>query len=589
MVRAVDIQAPTAANSLPFRHSEALLRNILEYASVGMVLVGTDTKVVYANRAYAEMLGYEPDECVGVSYASLMHPDDIPAARGQSDELLAGRVDSFQAERRYFRKDGSVMWGMVSASLLRNERTGQPLYLLVQMTDIEKQKRAENALAVAEARWNHALESAGQGVWDHDLRRDGSGVFYSRTWRTMRGFAPDEEVDGAIETWLERVHPDDRARIRETVAKQNSGLIPRNAFEYRERHRGGHYIWILSRGGPVEWDAQGAPVRFIGTDTDITSLKSVEEALEVEREKLRVTLESIGDGVITTDAQGRVVFMNPIAEQLTGWTSSEARARKVTDVFVIVQDATGEAANDPVSEALQRQQLFYLNEDVVLVSRSGERRAVRDSAAPIRTPQGELLGAVLVFQDITHARALQKELAHSAMHDGLTGLPNRVAFERALTVAADQARHEMREHALCFIDLDRFKPVNDTAGHAAGDALLQQIAHAIRRACRAQDFTARIGGDEFALLLADCSVAGARKAAQQVIDAIAGVRFTWHGKVYAIGASVGITTVTAKSPHLTELVNQADTACYAAKAAGRNRFAVYDPRLHGPERLADIA
>ncbi len=575
-------------NALPFRHSEALLRNILEYAAVGMVLVGTDTNIVYANRAYADMLGYTPEECVGLNYSKLIHPDDLAAAKVQAEELVARKFDTYRAERRYLKKDGSMLWGLVSASILRNERTGQPLYLLVQMTDIERQKRAEDALAASESRWNHALESAGQGVWDHDLSRGGE-VFYSRMWRIMRGFAPDEAVDGDVESWLARVHPDDRERIRDTVIKQNAGEIPRNSFEYRERHRDGHYIWILSRGGPVEWDENGKPLRFVGTDTDISTLKAVETAYAVEKEKLRVTLESIGDGVITTDADGRVMFMNPIAEQMTGWTSEEAVGRRVPEVFVIVDDASGEAALDPVMEALRRQQLFYLNEDAVLVSRSGERRAVRDSAAPIRTPNGELLGAVLVFQDITHARALQKELAHSAMHDGLTGLPNRVAFERALTVAADQARHEMREHALCFIDLDRFKPVNDNAGHAAGDALLQQIAHAIRRACRSQDFTARIGGDEFALLLADCSVAGARKAAQQVIDSIAGVRFTWHGKTYQIGASVGITTVTAKSPHLTELVNQADTACYAAKAAGRNRVAVYDPRLHGPERLADIA
>ena len=166
---------------------------------------------------------------------------------------------------------------------------------------------------------------------------------------------------------------------------------------------------------------------------------------------------------------------------------------------------------------------------------------------------------------------------------------SRTAFERALTVASDQARRELREHALCFIDLDRFKAVNDNAGHAGGDALLQQIGHAIRHSCRAQDFAARIGGDEFALLLADCSLVGARKAAQQVVDAIAGVRFIWHGKSYEVGASVGITLVSARSPHLTELMSQADAACYAAKNAGRNRVAVYDPTQHGPERLAQIA
>ncbi len=226
----------------------------------------------------------------------------------------------------------------------------------------------------------------------------------------------------------------------------------------------------------------------------------------------------------------------------------------------------------------------------MLVSRSGERRAVRDSAAPIRTPEGELLGAVLVFQDITTPAALQKELAHSAMHDGLTGLPNRVAFERALTVAADQARHELREHALCFTTSTVSSRSTIRPGHAAGDALLlQQIAHAIRRACRSQDFTARIGWRRVRAVLADCSVAGARKAAQQVIDSISGVRFTWHGKTYAIGASVGITTVTAKSPPPDRAGNQADTACYAAESRRPQPGHGLRSAPARPERLADIA
>jgi diguanylate cyclase (GGDEF)-like protein/PAS domain S-box-containing protein len=270
--------------------------------------------------------------------------------------------------------------------------------------------------------------------------------------------------------------------------------------------------------------------------------------------------------------------MNPIAEQMTGWASAEAMGRQVNEVFVIVDEASGETVPDPVHEALTRQQLYYLNEDAVLVSRTGEHRAVRDSAAPVRTPDGALLGAVLVFQDITHARALQKELAHSAMHDGLTGLPNRVAFERALTVAADQARHEMREHALCFIDLDHFKPVNDGAGHAAGDALLKQVAEVIRRCCRRQDFAARIGGDEFALLLADCPRDAALKVADKVVAAIGGIRFERDGRHFEIGASVGITIINGGPRGPVELMSEAVAACYVAKAGGRGQVAVYTPR-----------
>jgi diguanylate cyclase (GGDEF)-like protein/PAS domain S-box-containing protein len=274
---------------------------------------------------------------------------------------------------------------------------------------------------------------------------------------------------------------------------------------------------------------------------------------------------------------------------MTGWKYDEAVGRKVEDIFVMVNEVTGAAVPDPVAETLRRQEAYHLNAEAMLVSQNGDERAVRVSASPVRTPQGDLLGVVLVFQDITHARTLQKELAHSAMHDTLTGLPNRAAFERTLNGAVEQARHEQREHALCFVDLDRFKIVNDTAGHAAGDAVLKQIAHAIRRGCRSQDFTARIGGDEFALIFADCSMAGARKAAQQVIDSISGVNFTWNGATYDIGASIGITAITSESPHATELMAQADAACYSAKNAGRNRVVIYDPRRHGPERLQEIA
>ena len=570
-----------------FRHSEALLRIVMESAAVGMVLLGMDYRVIFANRAFGAMLGHGADEVIGVSILDFVDRQDLPLASEAMAPLMAGKIERYRAERRYRRKDGSVLWVLATPSLVRDEKTGEPTNVIVQVTDIDRQKHAEQALADSESRWNHALESAGQGVWDADVRV--GVVFYSRMWRVMRGLAPEAEVDGAIESWLTRVHPDDRDRLRDLVHRQNSGEIARNAFEYRERHQDGHYIRILSRGGPVEWDKTGKPVRFVGTDTDITALKAVESALAEEKEKLRVTLQSIGDGVISTDATGCIAFMNAVAEQMTGWPADEATGRPVAEVFTVVDETTGEPMPDPVGEALRRQGRRYLNDSAVLVSRTGDRRAIRDSAAPVRMAEGGTIGAVLVFQDNTHARALQKELAHSALHDSLTGLPNRKSFERALAEAILQARLESREHALCFVDLDRFKQVNDSAGHAAGDALLRKIGQAIRRGCRSQDFVARIGGDEFALLLADCTLAGARKVAQQVVDAIAAARFTWQGQTYEIGASIGLTLITAQSSHATVLLGEADAACYAAKNAGRNQVAVFSETEAGPRGFVKSA
>jgi diguanylate cyclase (GGDEF)-like protein len=176
-----------------------------------------------------------------------------------------------------------------------------------------------------------------------------------------------------------------------------------------------------------------------------------------------------------------------------------------------------------------------------------------------------------VFKDATDHQEEQRRLAHSANHDGLTGLPNRVAFSRALSDACRQAGTEQRSHVLCFIDLDRFKPVNDTAGHAAGDALLQKVARAIRGCCRTQDFAARMGGDEFVVLLADCTLPDARAVAQKIVDCIGAIEFEWNGVVYSIGASVGIAPVLPDAER--DVLAMADAACYAAKAAGRGRVA----------------
>jgi diguanylate cyclase (GGDEF)-like protein len=189
---------------------------------------------------------------------------------------------------------------------------------------------------------------------------------------------------------------------------------------------------------------------------------------------------------------------------------------------------------------------------------------------------------VLVFQDITSSRRLQKQLAHSATHDALTGLPNRAAFEQALASVATHAASERRRHSLCFIDLDHFKPVNDGAGHAAGDALLRQVAEVIRETCRRQDFAARIGGDEFAVLLSDCLPEAAQNVAQKIVHAIAAIRFEWDGKGYAIGASAGIAEIHAGATDPVELMSEADAACYVAKANGRGRVAIFTPSPVAP-------
>ena len=498
----------SGGNTFRFRHSEALLRNVLENAAVATFLVGPDGRLLYANRAFRDLLGYGEDDPFTVVIDDLIHPDDLPNADAQMQALENGSADGYRAERRYVKKSGEPIWVLVSASALRDEQPATLHYTIVQAINIDKQKRAEAALAESESRWNFALESAGQGVWDHNLNT--KTAFYSRMWRVMRGMDPDEEVDPSAERWLARIHPDDRERIRAIIERQNTGELPTNEFEYRERHRDGHYIWILSRGKPVAWNPDGSPARVLGTDTDITKIKQVESQLAVEKERLKVTLEF--------DRRRRHLH----------------RRRRARRVHEQRRRGNDRLALDRSSRPQGRRDLRHRRRgDRKADGQSGRPNACRRAGCttstakrcssgasasgatcvprprPVRTPHGAVIGAVLVFQDVTDSRALQRQLAHTAMHDSLTGLPNRATFQRALQDAVRQAQREAREHALCFIDLDHFKKVNDSAGHAAGDAVLRDIGVAIRGACRANDFAARIGGDEFALLLPDCSVASA--------------------------------------------------------------------------------
>lgn len=547
-----------------------MLASLVDSAPVGMVVSDMDGRMVYANAAFATLLGQDIDDTDGDLF-SLIHPDDSAAARQQLTRLLRGEVNEYRGEHQFRRADGTPLWVMVAASLLSKE--GEPLYLITQLTSIERQKKAEEALAHSESRWNFALESARQGVWDHDIRTD--TMFYSRMWRIMRGIPPDEEVDGSQDKWLARIHPDDLQYVKDNVDRQDKGDASFEALEYRERKRDGSYVWILSRGKPVEWDEHGNAVRTLGTDTDITYLKTIELELEAEKERLRVTLDSIADGMISADREGRVVLMNPAAEQLTGYSSAEAVGREVRSIFKLRDGMTGDMQECPVAICLATDQPAHLDDDMILIGKNGSERDIRCTATPVRTATGKVSGAVLVFQDVTQSRALQRELAHSATHDDLTGLPNRAAFDRALNSAIASARDGSRRHCLLYIDLDRFKPVNDNAGHAAGDALLKQVAQTIRGACRSHDVAARIGGDEFAVLLSDCPAENGQRIADKIVRAIAALAFEWAGRTYYIGASIGLTMVTHQPASPLGFMGEADAACYAAKGRGRGQAVAF--------------
>ncbi len=296
-----------------------------------------------------------------------------------------------------------------------------------------------------------------------------------------------------------------------------------------------------------------------------------------QKERAEVTMSSIGDAVITTDAEARIEYLNPVAEQLTGWSNAETRGRPLVEVFNIVNGYNRESKESPVDHCLRENQVVGLGNDTVLIRRDGSETVIEDSAAPIRDQEGEVVGAVMVFYDVASQRGNTHLLSYHATHDRLTGLVNRVEFERRLKRALEQARSRGEEHALCYFDLDQFKVVNDTCGHAAGDQLLRALTKQLLTRARDTDTLAHLGGDEFALLLVSCPLSKAVAVAEELLQLVRRFRFEWRGSVFDITASIGVVSITAGDTSADEVLAKADAACFAAKEKGRNRLQLYEP------------
>ncbi|RTL14962.1 MAG: EAL domain-containing protein [Burkholderiales bacterium] len=429
--------------------------------------------------------------------------------------------------------------------------------------------RLEHELVQEQARLSNILEATGAGTWEWDLRTN--QVRYNARWAEIIGYTLDEVQGRGHQAWRDLVHPEDLPRADAAMAAHIEGRSDRYACEFRMCHRDGHWVWVMSHGRVKSRDAQGRPLWAFGTHLDVTESRQLAAELAEQHGLLSVTLRSIGDAVITTDTSARVVWLNPAAERLTGWLSDEARGLPVSQVFVIVHEGTREPVDSPVDQCLRRREVVGLTSRTLLLSRQGQEFGIEDSSAPIVNEAGELLGAVLVFHDVTEQRRLSGEVAYRASHDALTGLVNRVEFESRLRRLLAHAREFEDQHALLYIDLDQFKLVNDACGHSVGDELLKQVGRLLKEAVRASDTVARLGGDEFAVLLEACPAERAKRVAQQICDHMEEFRFQHDGRRFRIGTSIGLVNFSAQWPGVEAILQAADTSCYAAKEAGRNR------------------
>jgi diguanylate cyclase (GGDEF)-like protein/PAS domain S-box-containing protein len=425
-------------------------------------------------------------------------------------------------------------------------------------------KCARDALLHGDARFRAISDASPLGIVVFDP--EGECTYTNSAYERISGLG-FEYAQGR--RWFESIHRDDRERVLSSWHEATRNREPFEA-EYRFLQPGGGVVWVRVNAAPMQVGER--LLGYVKTVEDFTDRKAMDDALFLEKERAEVTLKSIGDGVLTTDFEGHIAYLNPIAEKLTGWSQQEALGRPFSEVLKLIDATTREPGINPLDQAVREDRPVELMLNSMLIRRDGSELRIEDSAAPIHDREGKVTGGVMVFHDASESRTTAIKMTHLAEHDALTDLPNRVLLNDRLTQAIALARRHAKKVALLFLDLDHFKKVNDSLGHAAGDKLLQAVATRLTACVRTSDTVSRQGGDEFLVLLSEIvGIHDATRFAEKISAALAMPQLI-GGKELRITASIGISIYPDHGETVEKIVHHADIAMYHAKAHGRNQY-----------------
>lgn len=430
--------------------------------------------------------------------------------------------------------------------------------------------KLEAALKISEERMSLAVNGSHSGIWDWNIA-DGS-LYFSRQYKRLFGY-PDDDEPVPFDHLIGLIHDDDRPLVIAAL-ERHLAQGERYEAEFRLRITNGAYRWFHGAGQAMR-NGDVRPQRMAGTFEDITERKRMEAALQAEQERALVTLAAIGDAVLTTNVAGRISYVNPAAQALLG--IRHAVGQTLAGLCRVYDEASPGRELDPVGQVLGGTSADTDDRNLLLLRPDGKEIPVRLVAAPMRNEAGQIAGVALAFHDMTRERQFVANLSWQASHDELTGLVNRREFERRLSQLIAELPSSGLPHAVLYLDLDQFKVVNDTCGHAAGDELLRQVCGTLQRQLRQDDTLARLGGDEFGVILQGCPVEPAERIAENLRYAVERLRFAWEERPFAIGVSIGLVALSDSLPTLEDCLRAADVACYMAKEKGRNRVQRYLP------------
>lgn len=605
------------------RQSESRYRDIIETAQEGVLQLDAEMRICFANQRMVDLLGYSIKELYGQPIPSLMPESEFTCALDDREVLKKGRLDV-----RFSNKQGQDVWAQLSiASPSRKAEMNQGVLVMVtditerKLVEFEVQRRNQLLAAISRAQGRLILELERHDVFDHllaellrlTLSEYGfvGGVHYDAAGRPYFKMYATTNVawDAHTQAFFEQ-HSSDSLEFHDLnnligAVITESQVVIANDPVHDPRSAGvpqGHPSLSAFLGLPCERGERilgvvGLANREGGYDMALadflqpvrTTIAQMIEALHLEearqqaqaelyteKERAQITLDSIGDAVITTDLEGRIDNLNPVAQQLTGWSLVEARGQPLEVVFRIINEHTREPLENPAHRAMEENRVVGLANHALLVAKDGQEHAIEDSAAPIRDRDGNTTGCVLVFHDVSEKRQLQNRLLWQAGHDPLTGLPNRALLADRMQQSIHQAQRQQRMLVVVFLDLDGFKQINDAHGHDVGDHLLVEVAARLSRAMRSADTVARLGGDEFVMLMNGLDDFGEiDPALNRLLESVA-APYSVDGHELSLSASIGVTVYPMDATDSDTLLRHADQAMYLAKQGGRNRYHLFD-------------
>ena len=561
------------------RESEERFRDLYENAPHCDFMADMQGTILMANNTAVELLGYARDDLIGRSVLDLYA--DTPAGKEKARLLnqrieVGEEVDGEELEMR--RADGGTIWVSVTVRLIRN-RQGQLLGRRG-VVDITARKRAEEALRESETKFRTLAETSAAAIFIDQGTRF---LYVNSALEVITGYSREELLAMDL---LDVIHPDFRELVKEQGEARLLGEQVPPRYEIKILTKSGEERWVDVTTGLIEFEGKPS---VLGTAFDVTERKRAEEALGRLSRQNELLLNSAGEGIYGLDLEGKTTFVNPAAARMIGWEVEELIGKPQHDILHHSKPDGSPYPREscPIYSVFKDGSVSQVDSEVFW-RRDGTSFPVEYASTPILDERGELAGAVVTFRDITERKQAEETIRHLAYHDALTNLANRTMFEDRLAVTLAQARRKRRMAAVMFLDLDQFKVVNDTVGHALGDRLLQSVAERLTGLVRDGDTVARVGGDEFTLLLAEVErVEEVAEVAERVLDAL---RQPWvlNGHEFRITTSIGIAMFPNDGEDADSLLSNADTAMYRAKDQGRDNYKLYTPAMNARivERLA---